>query len=334
MKNFLKYFSLAFICFFIAFLLGSYTFLKFNNGEKNLIYNNINKSAEKDIKLSEKDKKEKETEKPINSLEEGIERSDRINFILLGMDDIRTDTIIFASFDREYKRVDFISIPRDTYVYGKGYEKAEQRKINAVYGDHGIEGLKKTIEYMLGEVPVHHYVMVDYKGVENIVDSIGGVEVYVPFHMKYEDPTSKPPLCIDIPKGEQVLDGKKAVQFLRYRKGNNNKVGYKEGDLGRIKAQQEFLFSLLNKSLGARLPLVVKSSFEHVNTDISLNEALKYGKEAFGIDKKDFKFSTLPGVASYRTIEGKTLSYYIQDELKTKEIIEELYKVSKKVPME
>ena len=71
----------------------------------------------------------------------------------------------------------------------------------------------------------------------------------------------------------------------------------------------------------------------HTNKELQ-EEWNQYGKEAFGLDKKDFKFSTLPGVASYRTIEGKTLSYYIQDELKTKEIIEELYRVSKKVPME
>ena len=68
----------------------------------------------------------------------------------------------------------------------------------------------------------------------------------VPFHMKYKDPTSNPPLDIDIRPGRQILDGEKALDFIRYRKGNN-KMGYVDGDLGRIRAQQEFLKAFLSK---------------------------------------------------------------------------------------
>ena len=108
------------------------------------------------------------------------------------------------------------------------------------------------------------------KGVENIIDSIGGVEVMVPFNMKYEDPTANPPLNIDIKEGKQVLDGEKSLEFLRYRKGNNNKEGYIDGDLGRIKAQQQFLKSFVDKALSYRLPVVIKKGFDYVKTDIKL----------------------------------------------------------------
>lgn len=324
MKIFLKYFSLAFICFFIVFLLGSHIFLRINQENENFIDKNIHKMSEKNIKTHEKEIVEKK----------GIEKSDRINFILLGMDDVRTDTIVFASFDRKAKKVDLISIPRDTYLYRKGYEKAEQRKINAVHGDHGVEGVKASLQYILDGIPIHHYIIIDYEGVKNIVDSIGGVEIEVPFHMKYKDNTANPPLNIDIPKGRQVLDGKDSVRFLRYRKGNNSDGGYKDGDLGRIKAQQEFLFSFLKKSSGPKLPLVVRDGLKYVKTDISLNEALGYGKDILKIEEEDFYFITLPGVASYRSIEGKTLSYYIQDEVETKKLIEKIYNIPKKVPIE
>ena len=56
------------------------------------------------------------------------------------MEDIRTDTIIFASFDPDTKKVNVISIPRDTYIHRKGYNIGEQRKINAIYGEPWCRG--------------------------------------------------------------------------------------------------------------------------------------------------------------------------------------------------
>ncbi len=100
----------------------------------------------------------------------------------------------------------------------------------------------------------------DYRGVESIVDSLGGIEVVVPFHMVYKDPptATPPPLYINIPEGKQILDGKQSLNFLRYRKGNKGKSGYIDGDLGRIKSQQEFLKSFIDKTLSHKLPIVVK----------------------------------------------------------------------------
>ncbi|NMB28148.1 MAG: LytR family transcriptional regulator [Tissierellia bacterium] len=266
-------------------------------------------------------------DKSYSSLEEAFKDSSRINVILLGMEEVRTDTIMFVSFDPGHKKVDVISIPRDTYIHRKGYDHAEQRKINAIYGDHGIEGLKKAVSYILEGVPVHHYILMDYDGVANVIDYIGGVEVMVPFHMKYRDPTSKPPLNIDIKEGKQVLDGKKSLDFLRYRKGNNNKEGYIDGDLGRIKAQQQFIQSFVNKVLSYRLPVVIKKGFDYVKTDIKLMEGLAYSKDALGIKEEDFSFITLPGEGKFKRFNGILLSYFTYDSFKTKKVLESIYRV-------
>lgn len=265
--------------------------------------------------------------KNYSSLTEAFKDSNRINIILLGMEDIRTDTILFATFNSLSKQVDVISIPRDTYIYRKGYNQGEQRKINAIYGEHGVEGVKKAVSHILGGVPIHHYIMIDYKGVENIIDSIGGVEVMVPFHMKYEDPTANPPLNIDIKEGKQVLNGKKSLDFLRYRKGNNNQGGYIDGDLGRIKAQQQFLQSFIDKVLSYRLPIVVKKGFDHIVTDIKLWEGLTYSRKALGIKRDDFTFITLPGKPELKKINGKILSYFILEPSEIKRVMEEIYNV-------
>lgn len=334
MKTFLKVFIISFICFFITIFLGSYSYLKekdididIPNNLGDIVYENelINRGLTKKDTVEEVKVKEPEF---YTSLEEAVEKSNRVNFIFLGMEDVRTDAILFVSFCPDTKKVDLVSIPRDTYIHRKGYNRGEQRKINSVYGDHGVSGVKKTVSYILEKVPIHHYVMLDYEGVEKIIDSVGGVEVVVPFPMKYSDPTAKPPLYINIAEGKQTLDGKKSLQFLRYRKGNNNKGGYIDGDLGRINAQQQFLKSFVDKSLSYKLPVVIKKGFEYVKTDINLFEGLAYGKNAIGIKNEDFRFTTLPGKPEFRKIDKKVLSFYIHNPKETKKILEGIYNVN------
>ncbi|WP_416197241.1 MAG: Transcriptional attenuator, LytR family [Sporanaerobacter sp.] len=332
MKENLKVLIIFSVCIVMAFFLGSYTYLE----TKVKIHEDRDKNLEEeksDILKKDEKKEVKEKKETIDTLEKAYEKSSRINFVLMGMEGIRSDTIIFISFDPKLKKVDMISIPRDTYIYRKGYEEAEQRKINAVYASHGASGVKKVVSHILEGVPVHHYIMIDYKGVEKIVDSVGGVEVTVPFHMKYKDPTAKPPLYIDIPEGKQLLNGKKSVEFLRYRKDNVGKNRYSDGDLGRVKAQQEFLKSFIDEALSIKMPLVIKTSFDYIKTDVSLAEALNYGKSALAMGSEDFNFTTLPGVGTYKKVKNKQLSYFIYDELMVKEIMENIYGVEKKVLM-
>ncbi|QQY79502.1 LytR family transcriptional attenuator [Keratinibaculum paraultunense] len=323
MKRFWSAFIVSSILFFIAIYLGSYSYLKFNTP---LVYPNISGGYHQKEKIK-KNKKLDIVKEEFTSLEEAIEKSNRVNFMVLGMEDIRTDTIIFVSVDLDNKKVDGISIPRDTYIHRKGFDSAEQRKINAVYGDHGIEGVKKALTYILEGVPIHHYIMVDYEGVEKMVDAIGGVEVMVPFTMKYKDPTADPPLDIYIEEGRQILDGKKALDFLRYRKGNNKREGYIDGDLGRIRVQQQFIQSFVKKALTYRLPIIAKKGLEYTKTDIKITEALSYATKFAGMKVENFKLVTLPGVAEFKPFDGKLLSYFIYDPFETRKLLEEIYNV-------
>ena len=123
--------------------------------------------------------------------------------------------------------MDLISIPRDTYFHRDGYNSEGENKINAAYRKDPVNTARAVSEVLLG-MPINYYAVIDYKGVANIVDSMGGVPMDIEFNMKYTDPYDTPPLVINIPKGHQVLDGKHAVQFLRFRHG------YVEGDIGRV----------------------------------------------------------------------------------------------------
>jgi anionic cell wall polymer biosynthesis LytR-Cps2A-Psr (LCP) family protein len=146
MKTFLKAFVVSLFFFFAAFYLGV---------EVNIENNRANMEGDIGIGFAENinipntllTKLEVEPKEPeqFKSLEEAFEKSNRINFLILGMEDVRSDTIILASFCQDSKKLNLISIPRDTYVHRKGYNDGEKRKINSVYFDHGIDGVKQTV---------------------------------------------------------------------------------------------------------------------------------------------------------------------------------------------
>lgn len=319
MKHFFKVFSIALICFMLAAGAFALTYVKANEGQAN----NDN-SEDTEIEVKDTSQKEDENkEEPIDPLQKAIEDSERLNILLLGLEGPRTDTIMFASFDPKTKKVDMISIPRDTYFHRAGYDAKDERKINAVYGDAGVKGTMGAVKNILGGVPVHHYVKVTYSGVNKIVDSLGGVEVDVPFHMHYEDPYDKPPLVIDIPEGRQTLRGEQAIQFLRFRKGNDGEPGYPDGDIGRIKAQQKFIKSAINKSLSYRLPIVAATVLKYVKTDMLSADVLLSVNDALGIKLDDITITTLPGRSQY--IDG--VSYFIHDPAKVEEMIMKMYNV-------
>lgn len=327
MKTFTKVFIVSFFCFFIALYIGAASYLSTNDIDinENMGFGFYEKEDFTKVILNKLEAKPKE-EKVFSSMAEAFKNSSRINFLILGMEDTRTDSLLLASLNRDTKKIDVISIPRDTYVHRKGYNAGDLRKINAVYYSHGEEGVIKTVSYLLDDVPIHHHILVDYEAVKELVDIVGGVEVDVPFDMNYSDPTAKPPLKIDIKKGHQVLDGKNALDFMRWRKNNNNRGGYIDGDIGRIKAQQQLLSSLADKASNNIIQIITKG-FKYIESDMGLIDLLSYGRSAIGIGKDDIKFMTLPGKPDMRPINKQVYSYYVHNQNDITKMMEEMYNV-------
>ena len=244
----------------------------------------------------------------------------KINVLLLGTNMPLTDTIMLASFDVDEGRIDLISIPRDTYYPRKGYNTDSQKKINAAYLKEPINTAKAVSDLLQG-MPIHYYAVVDFQGVEKIVDAMDGVPMNIPFHMHYTDPYDKPPLYIDLKEGQQVLNGKDAVKFLRFRHGDKGYPTYPGEDMQRMEAQQEFLKSAFQQSLGSLLS-VVKSVYNNVNSNIDLATALKITTKSGKLSRDNINSYILPG-------ESQTAPpwYYIQDVDATKALIEEIYAI-------
>ncbi|MGB4439151.1 MAG: LCP family protein [Sedimentibacter sp.] len=248
------------------------------------------------------------------SIGEAAKNSKRFNVLVVGLENYRTDTIMVASYDMENKTADLISIPRDTYYPRNTDDSPDLKKINAVYAEEGIEGLTSIVQNMLG-MPLEKYVIIDYEAVVSCVDLLGGVEVNVPFHMEYTDPYDDPPLVIDIPEGNQILNGEQSLKFLRFRKG------YANQDLGRIEAQQQFLKSAAKQVLSLQLPALIKEAYSYVETNVTVTDLLSMAGDIVGFSAENINSNTLPGIET--PLEG--LSFYIPDENNIKNMVYSMY---------
>lgn len=329
MKKFLKYFTVALVIFTVALLPLQVFLSKMENvrpfsGKEDLMKDMVPIAVDKS-----------------SPLYEAFRDKDRVNVLLLGVNDGMTDTIMLGSYDMKNQHVAVISIPRDTFYDRPGAKSTAAKKINAIFhgkpeNGGGAVGTARAVSDVLQGMPIHYYVVVKYEGVKNIVDTIGGVRMEIPFHMKYEDPTDKPPLYIDIPAGEQIIDSKNVVQFLRFRHTNPfyARKGFKSypggGDIDRIKMQQEFMKQALKQSLNLKLPKIVGSILDNVDSDLKLGVATKIAAKASGVSMDAIETYTLPGAA--RTIDR--LSFWKQDKEATKEMLMQIYSIGDKTEEE
>lgn len=241
-------------------------------------------------------------------------KKQEINALISGTNENLTDTMIYVNYNVETGKVAMMSIPRDTYITN---EYCIGHKLNSLYRGKNTEQFIEQIEELLG-VKLDYYLIFDAKMVHEIVDAIGGVEVNVPIRMKYDDPTQN--LHIDLKPGTQVLNGKQAEQFVRYRKGNDGS-GYARGDIQRTEVQQQFIKNFISAVLSpkniTKIPDLINIALDNTDTNITAREALKYVTDVKKIDTSNILSLTAPGEAKYID----KLSYFILDETKTKELV-------------
>ena len=239
----------------------------------------------------------------------GVDASENPNDLWSGT---RTDTIILINIDPKNKSVNAISIPRDSKVYLPRNNGVN--KINAAHAIGGIEMTKRTIEDTLG-VHIDKYIMVHDEAVKEIVDAMGGLDIYIEKPMHYNDYSGK--LHINFSKGEQHIDGQQAVEYLRFRHDAL-------GDIGRTQRQQWLLRSILTKlkhpSTITKIPDIISVAKKYVKTDMSFYEMSQYAALAKHIDMEKIEIATLPGAPNQKGY----ISYWILDPEKTQEVINRL----------
>ena len=225
------------------------------------------------------------------------------NILICGTDDdgYRTDTIIVAHLNETTHDVALMSVPRDTVVLsGSG----GIMKINSVYAGGGADGMARLsgrLGAMLG-FELDGYVLVNLEAFRETVDLVDGVEFDVPQDMYYNDPSQD--LYINLKAGKQTLDGEKAMELVRFRKG------YASQDIQRTKVQQEFLRALAKKVLSVSSLTKLKELADvfstYVTTDLTVGNMLYFAQSLRNCDFDAMKTYTLEGEGAM--ING--VSYY------------------------
>jgi LCP family protein required for cell wall assembly len=252
------------------------------------------------------------------------QKEGQINILLLGMrgnnmpgGGLLADTIMVASIKPQENKVALISIPRDLYVQDPG--TSNHSKINAVHALYegkgegkGMETMKQIVTEVTG-LQIHYVVRLDFKGFMDLVETIGGVDVYL------EKPFSEPSqfegedaLNFSLPAGKNHLNGQKALFFVRAR--------YASSDFERAKRQQQVLIALKDKllSLGTlsdfgKANNIMNILGNDVRTDMDISEMKKAFDLTGQIKDPQIKqkvFDTSPEGLLYSskadTPEGKT----------------------------
>ncbi|MDF2937967.1 MAG: transcriptional regulator [Paenibacillaceae bacterium] len=236
--------------------------------------------------------------------------------LLLGTDfrpktgSLNTDVIMVAALNPGRKSATVVSIPRDTYL--KASQGLRANKANAFYPNlmassksTAPDKIKKVFAGALG-VPVDYVATVNFQGFRDIVDAVGGVKVEVDMDMRYVDKADG--TNINLTEGLQTLDGKNALDFVRYRKSNNGTS--ESSDQERNARQQMVVAELLHKLKTPAGVLaagdLMEAVGEHITTDIPVGQLKSMIRTYIGIDKDKMEYIHLEG-------EWKSPYVYISD---------------------
>jgi LCP family protein required for cell wall assembly len=230
----------------------------------------------------------------------------------------RSDTIMVLHIDQKQEQAAILSVPRDLFlpIAGEGYSD----RVNAAFAINGPQGLSETIQDALG-ITINHYVEVDFVGFKDIVDAVGGVQLYLPAWVR--DQTSG----LDLPKiGCVNVDGTQGLAWVRSR---DFEILQPDGltwstdpraDLGRIERQQDFIRRMLKKALSSGLtnPIQLNRLIGIGVRDVTLDETLStkdittLARRFNNLDPDSVALLTLPTTPT--DIDGKAVLELREDE--------------------
>lgn len=209
------------------------------------------------------------------------EGTEPVNILLMGVDSRsaddgeipRSDTMLVASLDPVKKTIHLFSILRDTYIPISGYG---ENRINSAI-THGPNTAMKTVSDLLG-IPIQYYVYTDFQGFIKLVDAVGGIDFNVEKDMHYTSAADKHEYDIDLKAGMQHLDGKTALQYVRFRHDAMS-------DFSRTERQRAFLTAVGEKMKSTtsimNLPTILEQVNPYIDTNLSTDDLWKLASVAY-----------------------------------------------------
>jgi LCP family protein required for cell wall assembly len=240
--------------------------------------------------------------RPLNVLVMGSDNRDGTN--IGGETPGLSDTTILLHLSADRERAFGVSLPRDAMVERpECTSKSGKKKIaggltqfNAAYAVGGPACTIKTVE-QLTDIRIDHFVVIDFAGFKDMVNAINGVTVCVPEEV--DDDIGR----IHLPAGTYKVNGAQALDYVRVR----HDIGAPNGDIGRMKRQQTFIASMVEKVVSrgtlanpVRLYRFLDAATQSLTTDpgfANLKELASLGSSLKNIGLDNVQFVTVPNQA-------------------------------------
>lgn len=261
------------ISFIVALLAFGFVFYRAQKKLDSGVGSEDNTADETSEEASEEHQETEEELNPVFPDDQKVlkeEHGNELCFLLMGIDKRdagqkemrgqRSDTMMLCKVNFDDGSIKMLSLPRDSIVKIRGKDD----KLTHAHSYGGPALTLKTVRDWL-KLDVRYYVRVDYKAVEELVGTVGGVEFDVPMDMNYHDTTKGNELHINIKKGKQTITKDNVIGLLRFRKGYSNQ------DYGRQKTQQDFLKALAKKLLRPENILKIGSIWNTINKNVKTN---------------------------------------------------------------
>lgn len=176
-----------------------------------------------------------------------------LTFLLAGIDSragsggtLNTDVLMLATLNTETHTASLLSIPRDLQLKPKTLKSHKANYYYAYFYNQDKETAianTKAFYSELFDFPIDYMVLINFDGLRQLVDAVGGITVDVDMDMKYRDTADG--TDIDLKKGVQKLSGKQTLDFVRYRKSNEGTQ--ESSDIARNGRQQQVLTQIVDK---------------------------------------------------------------------------------------
>lgn len=174
----------------------------------------------------------------------------------------RSDALVLLRIDPVSHEITMVSIPRDTPYMLNG----SKVKINQAFAQDGAAGAVTAVQNLTG-VPISYYAEIEFNGLAQFVDSIGGIYVDVPYTIDYQVYT-KDQDVVHIEAGNQLLDGAECVALARMRTAYDGPQDATRQS--NVRAMVVALMKSVLQSPPAEIPGLVQSLSESVSTNMDL----------------------------------------------------------------
>lgn len=217
--------------------------------------------------------------------------TDPITFLLIGLDrrpgqwdygSMNADLISVVSVDPQTKEARMLSFPRDLLIeVTDGEGEVEQDRINASFAKgaerrqsiaDGARQLERDLKWNF-DISIDHWMVIDFEGMERLIDEIGGVDLYIPEDLAvplwWYSNDDKTHVQVEFPPGWHHLDGYHAVAFARHRETDD--------DFHRVRRQQLVAQAAVSRVVSRRLltngPGLIDAFNRTVTTSLSKAQA-------------------------------------------------------------